>query len=762
MTRHRQLITVVVVLFLGAATMTTAAPPRLEPRAPVIKPQHTQLRPAHRTDVIRVKFRDDLPVRLAGAALTDLGTGALTPAADLLDEVAGGQWSRLSSETDAKLQQMRDEAQGTLGKAIADFRTWYHLFLPEGADAEEVIDAFNALACVELAEPLPIAIPARPPSNLASAQYYLNPGPVGVNAFATWEHLNTRGNHAFVVDIEYAYNAQHQDLPSVTPIGAPGDPFVTQAEIDHGTASLGVIGAVDNGFGTTGIAPDAGLGFNSARQLGGIVNIANSILSVASFTGAGTIILVELQVAGPNVGGTSPCVGAGCQHGFVPVEWGLAEYNAIVTAVGTGHVVVEPAGNGSQDLDSSSYTTGNGGHWPFTLDSGAIIVGAGSAPPGALGGSDVDRSRMCCSNYGSRVDVQAWGERVRTLGYGDGYSLEGQNWWVTNTFAGTSSASAIVAGAAALMQSAFIQDQIDNPPFPPMPPVPMAPTALRAALAASGSAQQAGTFPASQNIGPRPDVAFGIASVIGGCLPLWNTGIGNPGLGVQNPATAEPVLALEVYDDGGGDDLYAGGQFTSASGSPASIARWDGSSWSSVGTPIGSVNALLAFDDGNGPALFTGVNGALLKWDGSSWTTVGSVPGGGVVALAEHDDGNGAALYVGGFFTSIGGVSASNIAKWDGTSFSALGSGTTQPVLSLASYDDSGGADLYAGGSFPTAGGVTVNHVGRWDGTSWSALGSGRTGQVNVLEVYDDGGGPALYAGGFFTIPTENENNIAK
>lgn len=67
------------------------------------------------------------------------------------------------------------------------------------------------------------------------------------------------------------------------------------------------------------------------------------------------------------------------------------------------------------------------------------------------------------SNYGTRLDVQGWGERIATLGLGErpigqadprlringGDELQ----WYTTEFNGTSGASPIVAGAAAIIQA---------------------------------------------------------------------------------------------------------------------------------------------------------------------------------------------------------------------------------------------------------------------------------------------------------------------
>ena len=223
------------------------------------------------------------------------------------------------------------------------------------------------------------------------------------------------------------------------------------------------------------------------------------------------------------------------------------------------------------------------------------------------------------------------------------------------------------------------------------------------------------------------------------------------------------VRAMAVHDDGGGPDLYVGGMFSSAGGSPASrVARWDGTSWSALGAGVGAqVNALAVYDDGGGPALYVGggftmaAHGApanqIAKWDGSSWSALGSNNLDQLVtSLAVYDDGNGAALFVGGWFTIAGSAGANRIARWDGAGWSSLGNGLTDSVTALAVHDDGDGPALYAAGLFLSAGGVLTNRIARWDGASWSALGAGVGGSVYALASHDDGSGPALYVGGGF------------
>ena len=219
------------------------------------------------------------------------------------------------------------------------------------------------------------------------------------------------------------------------------------------------------------------------------------------------------------------------------------------------------------------------------------------------------------------------------------------------------------------------------------------------------------------------------------------------------------VYALAVS----GNDLYVGGGFLTAGGSPAnSIAKWNGSSWSALGSGVGVdiyegwVYALATSgSDVYAGGSFTTAGGnpanSIAKWNGSSWSKLGSGMDGSVYALAV----SGSDLYASGEFTTAGGAAATNVAKWNGSSWSKLGSGMDGSVNALAVS----GSDLYAGGGFITAGGGAANYIARWNGSSWSALGSGMDSSVNALAV----SGSDLYAGGdFITAGGKVSGHVAK
>jgi hypothetical protein len=120
----------------------------------------------------------------------------------------------------------------------------------------------------------------------------------------------------------------------------------------------------------------------------------------------GDIVLMEQQMHGPAAGAND----------YVPMEWSKPVYDAIVTLVANGIVVVETSGNGGQNLDDDTlYESGNDGHWPFKVenDSGALMVTGAQSPH-----SPTPRSYHWWSNYGETVDLQGWGDAIVTTGNG--------------------------------------------------------------------------------------------------------------------------------------------------------------------------------------------------------------------------------------------------------------------------------------------------------------------------------------------------------
>jgi hypothetical protein len=267
--------------------------------------------------------------------------------------------------------------------------------------------------------------------------------------------------------------------------------------------------------------------------------------------------------------------------------------------------------------------------------------------------------------------------------------------------------------------------------------------------------------------------AGGLFTLAGGsvanCIAKWD---GNSwsalGMGLGGTTYHSYVLALAVS----GSNLYAGGYFTTATNSdgiavPANyIAKWNGSSWSALGSGMDFIVAALVVsgNDMYAGGEFTSAGGIaahyIAKWNGSSWSALSSGMGGisypSVSALAA----SGSNVYAGGYFTSAGGIAAHYVAKWNGSSWSALGSGMNNSVSSLAML----GSELYAGGSFTTAtnGGevaVAANYIAKWNGSSWSALGSGMSDAVQALAV----SGSNVYAGGYFKfVGVTNANYLAK
>jgi len=160
------------------------------------------------------------------------------------------------------------------------------------------------------------------------------------------------------------------------------------------------------------------------------------------------------------------------------------------------------------------------------------------------------------------------------------------------------------------------------------------------------------------------------------------------------------------------------------------IAKWDGSSWSALDGGFvwdpwwgASVNALVVHDGvliAGGNFHMAGTTNPIeayrvAKWDGASWSMLGSGMDETVHALAVLNHNEGApVLFAGGAFNTAGNSTAFHIARWDGQEWSPLGNGTSSNVYALTIFDSGDGPQLYVGGQFTTAGDEAANWIARW------------------------------------------------
>lgn len=140
------------------------------------------------------------------------------------------------------------------------------------------------------------------------------------------------------------------------------------------------------------------------------------------------------------------------------------------------------------------------------------------------------------------------------------------------------------------------------------------------------------------------------------------------------------------------------------------------------------------------------------------FTNLGLLAGGNqqVSAVLLAADGS---IYIGGDFTSVGGVSANNIARYFNGTWTALGTGTVGDVLALCIGSD---GLLYVGGEFTSAGGVAnTPRVARWSGSAWQALSNGANGIVHSIIDPKISNVAVLIGGAFTNIDGAGTNYLA-
>lgn len=380
--------------------------------------------------------------------------------------------------------------------------------LHDGAWLATIAEELRATGLVEFVDVRVVG--AAPPGDIgtptpdySSRQTWLDADP-GLGVAGAWA-LGASGAGVRVSDVEYGWVSGHEDLVDRPLNPEPGQTvpsWVASLGYDqHGTAAFGQIAAPHNGYGCDGSAPDATLATYPewSDQQGS--RRPTAIASALADSVAGDVIMLEMQDYGPD-------------GRYVMAEIDPAVWTVVRTASDAGVVVVAAAGNGNADLDSATYAG-----YRALGDSGALIVGAGSATTA--------HDKLSFSTYGARVDVQGWGERVFTLGYGDFATIDGMSTQMyTSTFSGTSSATPTVATAVTLLQGHV---RASGAP-------PLSPRQLRDLLIATGHPQGAGG-----HIGPLPDVMAAMLELDGD-----GDGAIDPSWGGFDGDDADPAVRMSL------------------------------------------------------------------------------------------------------------------------------------------------------------------------------------------------------------------------
>ncbi len=438
-------------------------------------------------DWLHVKFVEGSDVALQNGRFT---TGAGADLSPVNAVVEGAATLRRTFSGDREyLRELKRRGEAASGQVGPDLSLWYDVRINGGrATLAGTLNALNALTEVEIAHPAPRCEPAvimdanlepapvtpLPTPDYTGQQTYLYDTPVGLNAPAAWAVEGGRGAGMRFIDVELWWVWTHEDFDPFRQFynGGIGDDSYS----DHGTAVLGEVIGRDNDYGVTGFASDTQWG-TVGITVDEWPDVPHYFQEAIDHLNAGDVWLIELQMYPPETGDATP------------MEYVQANYDVIWTGSwALGVVCIEAGANGSQNLDAAVW---NGIFDRNVRDSGAIMVGAGTPIP---------RQAEWFTNYGSRMDVHAWGSEIVTAGYGDlhnGGTLESE---YTANFGGTSGASPMITGSALCLQG-IAKANLG---------APLTPADLRALLHDTGIDH----LDPVKEIGPRPDLGLAVEMLV--------------------------------------------------------------------------------------------------------------------------------------------------------------------------------------------------------------------------------------------------------
>jgi len=731
----------IIVLFLGVPTGLAQVDVKTNPDSGPLMRNETNQPYACEDDLIEVMFAQDSKVRLRGGTLVDLTTNALSGVDGVLLKFAWFEWQRICDVPEERLDEIQSRGEANTGKPVYNLNNIYRLRIPKGHDVWAISQELEALPGIILARPVPKPMPLPTPPNYASCngdtcQGYLRPAsstPVGIDADYAWTQTGGNGAGVTVCDLEYGWNYNHANITKA--VGSQINPnpifYPVNADTNHGTAVIGELVSDNNGWGTTGICYGASLKtcgtvYNSPTNW----NVPGAMAYAIAALSPGDVILLEQQWDYYYPAG-----------GYIPIEWWLnyspnpqsfnGVYAAIVNAVSNGIHVVEVGGNGNVNTDGLTWY-GN---------SGAIIVGAGGAYPGGPY-PEGDLERLSFSSYGYRFDLQGWGENVVTTGYGNLYNAQGYNYWYKRDFAGTSSASPIVAGAMACCIGYWKGLGWDD--------TLLTPALLRSVLVTTGTPQVMGP---PGYIGPRPNVRSACALLVMQQIdwvdattgPLGN--YGGRGLGVAwGDYDNDGDLDIYLSNNGNPNKLFrndGGGVFTDATTSPLDDPGIGyGVAWGDYDND-GDLDLYLA-NSGQANKLFRN-NGDGTFSDATSGP-LGDAGYGVAVAWGDYDNDGDIDLYLTNYLSSNKLVRNDGGGNWTDVTSSPLNDSGSSEGAAWGDYDNDGDLDLYLAKFYGEANKLFRNNGGgSFTDVTSGPLGDTREGISVDWGDYDNDGDLDLY-----------------
>ena len=223
---------------------------------------------------LHVKFVEGSDVRLVAAPTASGRQFASADDADLPDVnmvlAAAVSIRRTFPGDREKFRAWKTRGEAASGQPGPNLALWFDVKLAgDRVELANALNALNALPEIEIAHPAPICEPAVvisaiPVSQLAFAwlaltggtpdftdlQDYLYDTPVGLDAPSAWAWAGGRGASMKFIDVEQGWVHGHEDFDPET--------LFYQGKHNnrgnHGTAVMGEVVGVDNGFGITGFA----------------------------------------------------------------------------------------------------------------------------------------------------------------------------------------------------------------------------------------------------------------------------------------------------------------------------------------------------------------------------------------------------------------------------------------------------------------------------------------------------------------------------